>query len=94
MANKPAIPLDAQAPAPLTAVESAISQKDTDNASWALLKLHLHNLRYMKAGTKDYTMALTAASRLVIDIKRSQPISDSNKEQLLEEVMRYMNQGD
>lgn len=88
METKPKIEKDA---APLTAISVAANERDSDSLLWSLVRLHLHNLRYLEAGTKDYTAAVTSLSKLAIDIKKTQPVSDSSKEEMLSEMMAYLN---
>lgn len=91
MSTKPTIEKEA---APLTALAVASNERDSDSLLWSLVKLHLHNLRYTEPGTKDYTAALSSLSKLAIDIKKTQPVSDSSKEEMLSEMMSYLNKED
>jgi len=80
--------------APITRISNAVFRKDIDDALWATVKLHLYNLKQGEAGTKDYTNAINGLSKLLVDIKKMQPVSKQDKAALLKELEEYLNEED
>ena len=75
---------------PIAGLSNAITNKETDEAIWRTARLHLHNVRSMKPGTKDFTMAVTALGKLLIEIKKLSPKEIEDKDELLNELDSYL----
>lgn len=82
---------DTATPAPITAVSNALINKDANEALWRIAKLQLFNVRYMKPGTKDYTMAVSSLAKIIADIQKLTPKELSDKEELLAELEGWLN---
>lgn len=80
-------------PAPLTAISNALIHEELGKALFATAKLMLHNIRYMEAGTKDYTIAVTNLGKLLIDMKKSEPKESVDKEAIMKEIEEWLTRG-
>lgn len=79
---------------PLTAISSAIGNKDIDSAIWATLSLYLHELRYTDSDTNGMKMLLKDLAKVLLELKKCSATTDEDKEKMLEELMSFIKGND
>lgn len=71
-------------------VVAALEAKDVDTAIWLTAQLFAYELKATKAGDREMKMALSAFAKLLIDMKKTAPVSDVDKQELLNELLDYI----
>ncbi len=74
----------------LNRIDEQLEAKNIDEAIWLTAQLYTLELRASKVGTKDMKTALASFSKMLIDMKKGSPVSDLDKEELLAELLEYM----
>lgn len=68
-----------------------IEDRDVDEALWMVCRLFVIELKLADAGSKDMKATLAGFSKLLIDMKKSNPSTEIDKQELLAELLQYMN---
>jgi len=74
-------------------IGKSMEANDVDAALWQLGKLFVLELKASKTGSKEMKAVLASFSKMLIDIKRSNPSLEIDKGELLQELLEYMSIG-
>jgi hypothetical protein len=74
-------------------IVKSIEGKDVDEALWLVCNLFVLELKLAPIGSKDMKATLAGFSKLLIDMKKSNPSTEIDKQELLAELLQYMNGG-
>lgn len=72
-------------------ISKSMEANDVDGALWLCGKLFVMELKASKTGSKEMKTTLASFTKMLIDIKRTNPQLDIDKGELLQELLEYMN---
>lgn len=72
-------------------IVASLEAKDVDSALWITAELFAYELKNTPAGDREMKQALSSFSKLLVDMKKAAgPVSDNDKQQLLNELLDYI----
>jgi hypothetical protein len=72
-------------------IVAALVSKNVDDALWLTAELFAYELKNTAAGDREMKQALSSFSKLLVDMKKAAgPVSDNDKQQLLNELLDFI----